>query len=281
MLRTDDAPGRLVATAAGARIVDVAEPGHLPPLVAGLAAVRTDVLALLDDDAVPRPDWVERIERRFADPRVVAVGGPINEPETGGDHASAAAERMRALSCGGRTWYRGIAALPREADLNDVTLADAYACDHLPGGNLAIRVRALRAVGFDLELNRGAAIAWESDVCLGLKERGLVLFDPRLVVDHYRAPRDGAPARDDVARLTVDYSHNLFYIAFKRFSLAELALFLPAMVLVGQGHSPGLLRSVAALPRGGAPVARVALAAQAARWRGLRSGLVARRRMSR
>ncbi|MFT3877634.1 MAG: glycosyltransferase family 2 protein [Propioniciclava sp.] len=36
------------------------------------------VVAFLDDDAVPRPGWVEALRARFADPAVAAVGGAVH-----------------------------------------------------------------------------------------------------------------------------------------------------------------------------------------------------------
>lgn len=277
VLRPEDSAGREVARAAGARIVDVHDGGHLPPLVAGLAALKTEVMAILDDDAVPRPEWVERLGRWFTKPRVVAVGGPVHEPARMTGTAADTARRLRALARRGRTWYRGFANLPLPSDFAGATSCDAVGCDHLSGGNLALRVDCLRSVGFDLALNRGAAIAWEADVCLGLARMGDVVFDPLLVVNHYRAPRRGAPPRGAADRYAVDYSRNLFHIAAKHFSPAELAVFLPFMLLVGQTPSPGLTRTVTGLAADPGQSLRLACAVGSARWDGWRTGWAARR----
>src|SRR3954453_17058366 len=54
----------------------VAAPGQVAALNAGLDALREDVVAITDDDCLPRPDWLERIERHFAaDPRLGGLGG--------------------------------------------------------------------------------------------------------------------------------------------------------------------------------------------------------------
>src|SRR4051794_4054829 len=57
------------------REVTVAEPGVVAARNAALAVVGSDVVAFVDDDAVPRPDWIERMLRHYADPAVGAVGG--------------------------------------------------------------------------------------------------------------------------------------------------------------------------------------------------------------
>lgn len=192
-LRPEDVDGRAVAAAAGARIVDVTAPGHLPPLIAALCDIRGDVMVVFDDDAVPRSDCLSRVERAFGDPRVVAVGGPIADPDASVGSARDAERRLQGLCRGGRTWYRGFEGLPRAADYAARPGPITRPVDHLSGGNMALRTETLRRVGFDLALNRGAAIGWESDICLGLRRLGVVLFDPLLVVDHYRAPRSAPP----------------------------------------------------------------------------------------
>jgi cellulose synthase/poly-beta-1,6-N-acetylglucosamine synthase-like glycosyltransferase len=65
-----------VATAAGATVL------HEPVRAIGAAAARGydaavgTVIARVDSDCVPDPDWLERALRHFADPLVVAVTGP-------------------------------------------------------------------------------------------------------------------------------------------------------------------------------------------------------------
>jgi hypothetical protein len=50
--------------------------GGAPAVSAGLAAARGEIVAVTDDDAVPRPDWLAGIvERLEADPGLGGVGG--------------------------------------------------------------------------------------------------------------------------------------------------------------------------------------------------------------
>ena len=57
------------------REVLVEEPGLVAAMRAGMSAATGDVLALTDDDAVPRPDWVARIAAHFTDPDLGVLGG--------------------------------------------------------------------------------------------------------------------------------------------------------------------------------------------------------------
>ncbi|MDE3177224.1 MAG: glycosyltransferase [Pseudomonadota bacterium] len=45
----------------------------------GLAHARGDIVAFIDDDAVPEPDWLENLLRPYADPEVITVGGFIRD----------------------------------------------------------------------------------------------------------------------------------------------------------------------------------------------------------
>ena len=57
-----------VAHAAGARVVDEPLRGIWPATAAGFDAASGDVLARLDADSVPDPDWLAEVERRMSRP---------------------------------------------------------------------------------------------------------------------------------------------------------------------------------------------------------------------
>ncbi|MDQ0895661.1 glycosyltransferase family 2 protein [Agromyces ramosus] len=71
---TDDTTA--VARAAGARVVDEPLRGIWPATAAGFDAASGDLLARLDADSVPAPDWIAEIERRMrgADRPTVVTG---------------------------------------------------------------------------------------------------------------------------------------------------------------------------------------------------------------
>ena len=77
VLRPEDRESHDVARAAevDARIVFVAQPGQVGALNAGLEAARGAIVAITDDDAAPRRDWIERIERHLSRDRLLAGAG--------------------------------------------------------------------------------------------------------------------------------------------------------------------------------------------------------------
>ena len=78
---TGDVPvqvARMVATIGNARLLRLDQPGVSAARNAGAEAARGEFVAYIDDDAVPAPDWVERIQAAIAggDPPAL-IGGRI------------------------------------------------------------------------------------------------------------------------------------------------------------------------------------------------------------
>jgi glycosyltransferase involved in cell wall biosynthesis len=77
---------RLVASAAGVRLVRRANGGPAAARNAGIAASSAPLVAFLDDDCRPTPSWLIELVRPFADdnPMLAAVGGAViaADPET-------------------------------------------------------------------------------------------------------------------------------------------------------------------------------------------------------
>lgn len=78
---TDDSA--VVASAAGARVVRHGGAGIPASTAHGFDEARGEVLARLDADSRPGPDWVARVAAHFADPEVGAVTGPGRFDELG------------------------------------------------------------------------------------------------------------------------------------------------------------------------------------------------------
>ncbi|WP_168209076.1 glycosyltransferase family 2 protein [Agromyces intestinalis] len=72
---TDDSAA--IAVAAGATLVREPLRGIWPATAAGFDAASGDLIARLDADSIPPRDWIERIERRMAEPdRPTVLTGP-------------------------------------------------------------------------------------------------------------------------------------------------------------------------------------------------------------
>lgn len=97
-----------------------------------LARARTPLLAFLDDDAVPEPDWLCRLREPFASPDVAAVGGPIRD-------RSGIGWQCRVVLCDEMARLRQLDEFP-------ATMVPGEQ-PSLTGAGFAVRVAAARAVG--------------------------------------------------------------------------------------------------------------------------------------
>jgi len=81
VLVVDNAPSddraRLVASRHGARYLLEPVTGLSRARNLGARAVSSAVVAYLDDDSIPEPDWLDRLALEFRDPEVMAVTGRI------------------------------------------------------------------------------------------------------------------------------------------------------------------------------------------------------------
>jgi len=162
-------------------IVTVTQPGIVHALNAGLEMVEGDIVAITDDDAAPRPDWLARIAAHFAaDPRLGGLGGRdwVHQPDGRLEDGS------RRL-VGKVQWFGRIvgnhhlgAGGPREMDV-------------LKGANMSYRRTAIKGLRLDERLRgQGAQVHNDLAFSLAVKRRGWKLvYDPAVAVDHYPAPR--------------------------------------------------------------------------------------------
>lgn len=149
--------------------------GPVPPNIKRMQAAResdAEIVALLDDDAFPTPRWLAAAVAHFADPGVIAVGGPgITPPDDPPAQQASGAVYASRLVCAGYV-YRY---LPRA--VRDV--------DDCPSCNLLIR-RApfLKHVPDCLRYWPGE----DTKLCLLLtdEEGGRIVYDPEVAVFHHR-----------------------------------------------------------------------------------------------
>ncbi len=130
----------------------------------GLQAATGEIVAYIDDDAYPDPDWLNYLAVTFRTTDHVGVGGPNIPPPGDGLIADCVA-----VAPGGPT---------------RVLVSDREA-EHIPGCNMAFRKSCLESIGgFDAKFRVAGD---DVDVCWRLQERGWSLgFSPAAVVWHHR-----------------------------------------------------------------------------------------------
>ena len=159
---TDDTA--LIAREYPVRVISTPNRGLSNARNTGLRAATGEIVAYIDDDAWPDPDWLRYVAWTFLTSDHVAVGGPNLPPPGDGLIADAVA-----LSPGGPI---------------HVLLTDREA-EHVPGCNMAFKKSALEAIGgFDPRFRTAGD---DVDVCWRLTAREWTIgFHPAALVWHHR-----------------------------------------------------------------------------------------------
>ena len=130
------------------------------------------ILAFLDDDAYPRPDWLRNAVAHFEDPAVAAVGGPAVTPPSDPPRARAGGLVFESLLGGGPYAYRYVAG--KRQDVDDY-----------PSCNLLVRKADFDAVGgFDNRYWPGE----DTVLCMALTKKlgKRIVYEPSALVYHHR-----------------------------------------------------------------------------------------------
>jgi GT2 family glycosyltransferase len=168
---TDDTPE--IARKHDVRLIETPNRGLAAARNTGLAAAGGEIVAYIDDDACPDPDWLAFLAHAFETTDWAAVGGP-NVPWPGAGEVA----QCVANAPGGPT---------------HVLLSDTEA-EHIPGCNMAFRRSALEATkGFDPQFH---AAGDDVDMCWRLLDAGeRIGFHPGASVWHHRRRTIGAYIR--------------------------------------------------------------------------------------
>lgn len=234
--RSDESTRAVVAAAAGLplRVLEIDGPGVVAALGVGFGAVVDGLVCITDDDAVPRPDWLRRLEAHLeADASVGAVGGRDVIP--GQDQPNELTADV------GRIEWTG-----RIVGNHHLGSGEAREVAVLKGVNMGIRAAALRDVALDQRLRgAGAQVHWELDLCLKLQRNGWkVVYDPEIMVDHYPAPRFDADQRHTFnANALSDSVHNETMVLLGHLGRTHRLAFRSWAWTVGTHASPGMLHA--------------------------------------
>jgi len=183
-----DDSASLIANKWDARYLIQPSPGLSKARNRGASESRSDMVAFLDDDCVPSPDWLSKLLPLFeSDPAIMAVTGPIltfrSTEATPGNQRDIVdfGESAIILDSSDSEWF---------AKTNFGGMGD--------GGNMAFRRAAVNTWRFDERLGRGALLAGgeEHYALFRLVKAGFkVAYAPEAIVYH-PAPRTGTEVRD-------------------------------------------------------------------------------------
>ena len=257
--------GKLQAPAVVVAIVP--RPGVIAAMNSAYAIATGDIVAMTDDDAAPRYDWLAKIESAFSqDQRLGCIGGKDwqykGEPLALDDGNEQRAGEMQ-------WWGRVI------GDHHHATEGPTREVSVVKGVNCAFRVEALRQVnGFDTRLRgTGAQVHWELGICLALKSCGWkVVFDPALGVDHFPSLRFDEDQRNQfnaLAQRNMVFNETLILCEY--FNLLRRMIFVVWALFIGTRGSPGLLQVPRLLAQGETNVMHRWLATLGGRWDGWRA----------
>jgi cellulose synthase/poly-beta-1,6-N-acetylglucosamine synthase-like glycosyltransferase len=232
-------------------------------LNAGLDVAQGDIIAITDDDAAPRADWLARIETHIlSESRVGGVGGRdwVNKGTQLDDGAREVVGKVQWFGRAIGNHHLGVGKV-REVDL-------------LKGANMSYRQAAIAGRRFDERL-RGTGAQVYNDMAFSLAVRRAgwkLIYDPMVAVDHPAGNRFDEDQRnkfDDIA--LINLVHNETLVLLEHLSPAQRVVFLTWAILVGTRSAPGFLQWLRFLPSEGALAGQKLLASLRGRWQGWRT----------
>ncbi|NEQ88747.1 MAG: glycosyltransferase [Moorea sp. SIO2I5] len=243
------------------RPVTLSIPGQVAALNAGLDRAQGDIIAITDDDAAPRGNWLTDIETHFlSDHRIGGVGGR-DWVHVGNDLENGARERVGRVQWYGRVignHHLGVG-LPREVDV-------------LKGANMSYRRTAISGLRFDQRLRgTGAQVHNDLGFSLALRKAGWkLMYDPGVAVDHYPAQRFDEDQRGIVFSDTalINAAHNETIVLLDYFPVLQRIIFIVWSTLVGTRVQPGFLQCLRSFPKEGLLAGQKWLASLRGRWQG-------------
>lgn len=137
-----------------------------------LKHAKGEILAFLDDDAYPEPDWLKKMIHCFSEKRVAAVGGPAITPDHDGILQKVSGAVFESYLGGGFTRNRYL------------PIGKHCKCDDWPTVNLLVQKDVFASVGgFDNTYWPGE----DTKLCLDIINAGYTIkYDPEGIVYHHR-----------------------------------------------------------------------------------------------
>jgi len=240
--------------------VKVIVPGVVAALNAGLEAVKGDIVSITDDDAAPRPDWLERISTHFnSDSQIGGVGG-----RDWIHHGSKLEDDSREV-VGKLQWFG------RVIGNHHLGVGEPREVDVLKGVNMSFRSSAIGKLRFDERMKgTGAQVHFEMAFTLALKRAGWkMIYDPSVAVDHYPAQRFDEDQRNNFNDLAfINLVHNETLVLLEHLPPIRRAVFLLWALFIGTRDSLGFVQWLRLLPKEGRLAGQKWLASMRGRWQG-------------
>lgn len=216
--------------------VRVAQPGVIHAMQAGVERASSDIVAFVDDDAVPWKDWAGRLLDYYRDPQVGGVGG--RDMIAGRDHS------IRKPVVGRVTWYGKL------IGNHDQGCGGPREVDVLKGVNMSFRTALVQFP--DFMKGKGAQVHFEVFLCMRIRRKGYkIIYDPELRVDHYPAVRHDIDQRNAIVRDAVaNASFNLSVALLHGLPAYRRPARIAYGVLVGDRRMPGVARVLYGAARG-------------------------------
>lgn len=244
-------------------IVSVA--GQVAALNAGLGLASGDIIAITDDDAVPKPDWLERVETYFlVNQGLGGVGGRDWVYEDNQSHNNQSFQDTRKIV--GRLQWFG-----RLVGNHHLGTGQPREVEFLKGANMSYRRVAIHNLCFDNRL-RGVGAQVYNDLAFSLSVRRsgwTLIYDPLVAVDHYPAQRFDEDQRNQFSYLAlINKVHNETLILLEYLPFWRKAAFLVWGILVGTGSHRGFVQCLRFFPKEGTASIQRLFAVLRGRWQG-------------
>ena len=242
------------------RTVKVNIPGQVAALNAGLDAAQGDIIAITDDDAAPRPEWLTRIEAHFlSDDSIGGVGGR-DWMYRGTELVDGTREVVGKVQWFGRTignHHFGVGK-SREVEI-------------LKGANMSYRRSAIANLRFDERL-RGTGAQVHNDLAFSLgvkRSRWKLIYDPLVELDHFHGQRFDEDKRDEFNHIaTVNQVHNQTLTLLEYLPPVRRVVFIIWGILIGTRDQRGFIQGLRFLPTEGILSWQKFMASLEGQWQG-------------
>jgi glycogen synthase len=168
----------------------------------GICLARGDVIAFIDDDAIPEPEWLTQLVDPYSDPMVGASGGLVY------DHTGYKFQYKYCL-----VDRFGNADLSLPGPMPHLAFPKSYKFPHLLGCNSSFRRSALLEVrGFDEEYEY---FLDETDLCLRIVDAGYIIAQVKGAYVHHKFAPSNIRGTNRVARSRYAILKNKLYFMLK------------------------------------------------------------------